>query len=317
VATLALVFVTLVWGTTFLLVQDALADISPGRFLVLRFALSAAVLAPVALAQPRGARDARGGARTILHARTWRDGALLGFLLLVGYATQTLGLLWTTTATSAFLTGLSVVLVPVLGLLFVRERLSAWTWGGVLVAAVGMGALTLKGGVGLGPGEALTLVCAVAFAAEIRVLAVAAPGSQPVALTTAMLACAALCAVLALPLDGWLAAHGAKTPPPGPLFAPLSARAWWALLVCGLLGTGLAFLVQSWAQRRLSPTRVGMLFALEPVFAAIVAWVWGGERFGARGFAGMVLILAGIVVVETLGREPESAATVGEIRASK
>jgi drug/metabolite transporter (DMT)-like permease len=78
---------------------------------------------------------------------------------------------------------------------------------------------------------------------------------------------------------------------------------WIALLVCGILGTAVAFLVQSWAQRRLPPTRIGMLYTLEPVFAAIVAWVWGGERFGVRGIMGMLLILAGIVVVETLGRE--------------
>jgi drug/metabolite transporter (DMT)-like permease len=302
--TLALVLVTLVWGTTFLLVQDALADISPGRFLVLRFALSALVLLPIAWAQRR---RTPAGERGIGDARTWRDGALLGLALLAGYATQTVGLLWTTTATSAFLTGLSVVFVPVLGLVFLRERLSAWTWAGVFAAAIGMGALTLKGGVGLGPGEALTLACAISFAAHIRITALAAPRTAPIALTGAQLTCAAVFALAALPLDAWLAAHGAKTPPPGPLFAPLSARAWWALGVCGLLGSGVAFLVQSWAQRHLPPARIGLLFALEPVFAAIVAWVWGAERFGARGVVGMALILLGIVVVETLGRGPGPA----------
>ncbi len=301
-ADFALVLVTLLWGATFLLVQDALADISPGRFLVLRCALSALVLLPIALVQ-----RPRKGERGLGDWRTWRDGALLGLALLVGYGTQTAGLLWTTTATSAFLTGLAVVLVPILGFVFLRERLSLWTWAGVLLAALGLGALTLKGGVGLGPGELLTLGTALAFAVHIRITGLAAPRTLPIALTAAQLAVAVCLAFFALPLDGWIASQGAATPAPGPLFAPLSARAWWALVVCGVFGSGVAFLVQSWAQKRLPPTRVGMLFALEPVFAAIVAWIWGGETFGVRGVAGMALILGGILVVETLGREPVDA----------
>ena len=304
----ALVLVTLVWGTTFLLVQDALRDVAPGVFLVLRFALSAALLLPLALARSWGRpRDA--GVRDIRDPRLWLSATGIGAALCLGYSTQTLGLLWTETSTSAFLTSLAVVFVPVLGFLFARERPGAWTWTGVALAAAGLAALTLRGALGLGPGEAITLGTALAFAFHIRLTGLAAPASSAVALTAAQLVVATVCAVPMLALDPVLVARGASPPVAASWGDQLTSHVWIALLVCGILGTAAAFLIQSWAQKRLSPTRIGMLFTLEPVFAAIVAWIWGGERFGVRGIVGMLLILAGIVVVETLGREMPRAKT--------
>jgi drug/metabolite transporter (DMT)-like permease len=301
-ADFAIVLVTLVWGTTFLIVQDALQDVAPGVFLFLRFLIAGGAMLVVAWLSARR-RPRTPGVHDLRDVALWRDAFAVGTALFLGYFTQTLGLLWTQTSTSAFLTSLAMVFVPVLGFVFARERPGAWTWTGVAVAAAGLAALTLRGRLGFGPGEAITLGTALAFGAHIRLTATFAPRSFPVDLTAAQLLVAAAWSIGALALDPVLVARGASPPVPASWALQLTPRVWVALLVCGLLGSSVAFAVQSWAQRMLPATRVGLLFTLEPVFAAIVAAVWGGERFGARGVAGMLLILAGIVIVETLGRE--------------
>ena len=279
-----------------------MADVAPVRFLALRFALGAFLLLALAL---RTWRRPAGGLRD---RRTWRHGAILGLVLYVSYLTQTVALVWISPATSAFLTAVSVVLVPVLGWLGFRDRVSLWTWAGVTLAFAGLVALSLRGSLRFGLGECVTLVTAMGFACHIVLTGFFARQSETLALTAAQVSVLATLSLLTLPLDRWLATHGATGAPASGLLAPLPVHAWAAVATMGVFASAATFLLQTYAQRRVPSTRVGVLFTLEPVFATLFSFALLGERPGPRAALGMVLILAGMLTVETLGRRPAGTA---------
>ena len=292
----ALVFVNLVFGATFVVVKDAMTMIAPIRFLALRFLVAGSVLLVVAALVQRTA---------LLRGASWRDGALLGAVLVAGFALQTMGLVFTSPAVSAFITALSVPLIPLLGLAFLRERVNAVTWLGVALAAAGLAALTLPaGGLAPGPGEVLTMFAALGFATHIVLTARLSRRTPALPLVAVQLGVAGTLAVLALPLDGWLEARGATGAPAAALLAPLPARAWIEAVGMGLGATALTFFLQTWAQRGMGATQAGIVFALEPVFATAFSLALFAERIAPRSWVGMAFILAGMLVVETLGRSP-------------
>lgn len=267
----AVLAAAVLFGTTFVVVRDAVADADVVPFLAVRFLVGAAVLAPFA-ARGRG----RGGDAGVVRA-----GAVCGLVLLAGYLFQTVGLQYTTAPVSAFVTYLLVVIVPLISALVLRRLPGAATVAGVAVAAVGLVLLTGEGA-GIGRGELLTLGCAVAFAVHIVLLAELSPRHDTVRLTAVQLAVVGgLCLVPGAALGGYA--------------FPL--RAWLAAAFTGAAVSALAFFLQVWGQRRVGPTRTSLLLMLEPVAAAGLGHVTG-ERLGARGAAGGVLILAGIVVAE-------------------
>jgi len=297
-AVLALVLVNLVFGATFVVVKDAMTHMAPIRFLALRFLVAGPLLLAVAWLVQRPALARRS---------TWRDGLVLGALLSAAFALQTMGLVFATPAVSAFVTALSVPIVPLLGLWFLGERVNAVTWAGVLTAATGLVVLTLPGHVDFAAGEALTLFAAVGFAAHIVLTARLARRTPVLPLVAVQMVVAGALATLALPLDGWLEARGATGAPAAGLFAPLPRIAWIEAVAMGLGATAFTFLLQTWAQGRLTATRAGVVFALEPVFATAFSLAFFAERIGLRAAAGMGLILAGMLVVETLGRRQAAA----------
>jgi len=280
-ADLALLAVAAVWGLTFAAVQRALGAAGPFSFLAARFALAAVVL---------GAAFPRRVLR--LDRGVVRFGALLGIWLTVGYALQTVGLLYTTASRSGFITGLSVVLVPVLSLAVSRVRPRITSAAAVVLAASGLYLLTAPRAGGMNPGDLLTLGCAVAFALHIVTTERAAPRHDPVPLAfcqivTTAAVCTALMAV-------W----------EGPRL-PLTAWTISALAITGVVATAVAFSVQMWAQRRTSATHVAVIFTAEPVFAALFAWIIQHEVLGVGGLAGGALIVVGILVAQ-LGAAPRA-----------
>ena len=285
---LALVLTTLIWGTTFVTVKDALADVAPIRFLVLRFSVAAIVLFAVALLT-----------RARFDRATWRAGAIASIPFFLTFVTQTSGLLWASPATSAFLTGFSVVLVPLFSVVLLRRPIGAWTWTGAACAFIGLAALTLRGDWTIGVGEVLTLGTAIACAAHVLVLERVAPGKSAAALTAVQVLGSVVLALLTLPLDHLVFGRGGGY---AGLLAPLPRGALLAVLYMGCVGTALAFFLQTWAQARMSATRVGVLFTLEPVFALLFSVAQGREHFAVRSTLGMALILAGMLIVETIGR---------------
>jgi drug/metabolite transporter (DMT)-like permease len=276
----ALVLVTAVWGVTFVQVKDAVALYPLFAFLAVRFAIASLVLAV-----PAGPR-----LRT-LGRRGWGAGVVLGLLLAAGYALQTAGLERTTVSSTGFITGLYVVFTPLLALLLFRTRVGLVVWLGVGLSVVG---LALLSGVGAGDavGDALVLAGSAAYSLQIALMERYAPRYDPIAFTQAeMLAAFAGFAVVAVAL--------------GQIELPRGWTVWGALLVTGVFASALAFLVQTWAQRRTSATRTALAFAMEPVFAGIFGFWLAGDRLGALGWSGCALIMAGIVVAE-----PEAGRTL-------
>jgi drug/metabolite transporter (DMT)-like permease len=292
-AHLLLVAVVLVWGTTFTLVKAALADVTPLLFNLLRMLLAFFILAIVNWPTLRG-----------LTQRELKFGAATGLFLGLGYQFQTAGLDHTTPSKSAFITGLVVVIVPLLSTLpdvavagTPKPRLS--TYLGALLAFVGLVLLTTKPGSGaallsgLGLGEWLTLGCAIAFAAHLLTIARAAPFVKARRLGTLQIGFAALTMIVTLPLGGRPHFHS----------API---VWIALAVTAVLATAAAFTIQSWAQQHMAASHTALIFTLEPVFAWLVSLLFFGERLGTRAMLGAGLILTGILLAELTGLWPTS-----------
>lgn len=276
-ADLALAGIALIWGATFVLVKEALRDASALVFLSLRFSL--ATLALGCAFRPLAAKFTN-------RALLMRGGLVAGLCLFAGYLLQTLGLRYTTPSKSAFLTGLSIVMVPLLGALAGRRAPSVAELLGVAAATVGMGLMTLESGLArINLGDLLTLACAAGFALHILAMGHWAPQTNFQALTLVQVATAALLATASF----WWAE---------PAYLRWTPRVAVALLVTGLLATALAFSVQAWAQQRTTPTHTALLFALEPVFASLTSWLLTGERLSGRQAAGAALILAGVLQVE-------------------
>lgn len=271
---------TVLWGATFVLVKAALRDVSAVLFLALRFGLATLVLGVVFRRSLAGATE---GLRS---PAARRGGVLTGLLLFAGFFFQTQGLRFTTPAKSAFLTGLTTVLVPLVAACVYKVRPRAFEVVGVLTATLGMGLMTLEWPVGsIGRGDVLTLVCAVAFAGHIVTLGhFSALVSYPV-LSVGQVGAAAAASIALLPAAG------------------IPRMAWqpaviWAILVSGLLSTALAFTIQAWAQRYTTSTRTALIYALEPVVAWVTSFLVAGEGLTGHAAVGAVLILAGVLLVE-------------------
>jgi drug/metabolite transporter (DMT)-like permease len=277
VALLALVLVTAVWGVTFVQVKDAVAVYPLFAFLALRFAIATGTLAPPGLAR----------ARTL--GRTGLvGGALLGLLLALGYVLQTAGLQRTTVSSAGFVTGMYVVLTPLTALALYRTSVGRAAWTGVGLAALG---LALLAGVhGDAAGDLLVLAGSAAYSLQIVLMERYAPRFDVVAFTLVEMSAAFVgCGVVALAL--------------GQFDVPRGWTVWGALLVTGVFASALAYLVQTWAQRRTSATRTALAFTLEPVWAALFGVTIAGDRLGAAGWIGCAAIMAGILVAEPAAAE--------------
>ena len=274
VADAALFAVATSWGATFPLAKRLLVELPPFFYLALRFAIAATLLFAVCGRQlPK------------LGKQGLKDGVVLGALLTAGYGFQTVGLRTASATVAAFLTGLSVVMVPVLGALRGR-RPGVLAWIGVACALVGLALLTLRAGSGarFGAGETLLLGCAVSFAIHIVYQSQVAARSPAMPLGLVQITTVALFTLLF--------SFGEQRP------WGLTVHAAWSLVFMAVVCTAVAFTVQAWAQRFTPATHVGLLFAFEPVAAALFAWAWLGERLSAGQWAGAGFILAGIVLAE-------------------
>ncbi len=303
-ADLLLAGCTIVWGATFVIVKDALADASVFVFLALRFSVAAAVLLVIYHREiPR------------LHGAGIRAGALfggavMGCLLFSGFALQTAGIRLTSPSKAAFITGFSVVLVPVLIAIRGNTRVHAWVWVGAFTALGGLYYLAVPSArefSRLNRGDLLVLCAAVFFALHIIAVGVYTSRYSPGALSLAQVVTVAVLTTLAVPLFSVTRWQTARVRWTGELAA--------AVLVTGILATALAFSAQVWAQQHASSSHTAILFSLEPVFAAITSFIFLRERLGGRALAGAALILAGILIVELRGpgepAAPESLAERG------
>ena len=286
VADSALLFVTLIWGATFVMVKDAVSAFPVFSFLALRFTLAALALAPLALRQ--GQLAAGGPTRKTAPLQSVRraslPSALLGLALFAGYALQTAGLLLTTPAKAGFITGLSVAIVPVVAAFLLRQPPSRNAWIGVGLATGGLALLSLTADLTVQAGDLLVLGCALSFAAHILLLGHFAPRHNPILLTLGQVVAVAFFSVIAaLIFDDRV---------------PLTGQVLFAAAFTGILATAVAFGIQTVAQRFTTSTHTALIFAAEPVFAGLFSFLLIGEMLGPRQLMGCGLILAGMVVAE-------------------
>ena len=288
-ADLALLMVALIWGSTFVMVKDAVAFVGPFTFIAMRFSMTALAMALLFW------RRLRAFGRRELAA-----GTLVGVFLFAGYGFQTAGLQYTTASKAGFITGLSVVMVPFTTWLWLRRPPGKLALVGVVLATVGLALLTLPGDETLtvNRGDALVLACAVSFALHITAVGAFAPRMDSLALATVQIASTAIISsIAALALEF----------PTG----PIPASVWGAAAFTGVLATGVAFGVQTTAQVFTTPTHTALIFAMEPVFAALFGYLLAGERLSGLAWLGAGLILAGMVVAELRSFGPSAATGSG------
>jgi drug/metabolite transporter (DMT)-like permease len=269
-----LIGIAAVWGLTFVMVQDAVELLPPMAFLAYRF-IPAALL--VAVVSRRGLRG--------LSRDGWRAGLLMGVFLTAGYIFQTVGLTYTTASNAGFITGLFVVLTPVFGAIFMRQKAGIPAWVAAVMSAIGLYLLSGAGGRGDRFGDLLVLGCAASFAFHILFTDRAVKQHDLGALLAVQLG---VCGFFSLIVAAIL----------GDLEVPRSGTVWLALLVTAFIASALGFFVQTYAQQHASPSRTALILASEPAFAGFFAWLLEGETLSALGWAGAVLIMAAIVGVE-------------------
>lgn len=269
---LGLLYCSLIWGATFFLVKDTLAQVDPVSLVAYRFLISAAVMLPWVVTRPRP-------------GRLLKEGLILGALLMILYVSQTAGLRYTTASNSAFITGLFVFFVPLFLLLFFRKPPAPGQWAAVVLAVAGLWLLT--GGVGgVNRGDVLTLLAAVTYAAHVLATDLYVRRDADLVLLAfhQFWFCGVACLVLALAMNC-------------PLTVATPA-AWRTIVFLAVFPNVIAFYVQMVAQKETPPLKVSLIFSLEPVFAALFAWTIGGEPFALHKAAGGLLILSGMVLGE-------------------
>ncbi len=280
-ADLTLAGVTLIWGSTFVVVQNALDAVNPLTFVAWRFILAALVLG--------GLFHRR--MRKLTRADLWAGG-WLGAFLAGGYIFQTIGLQTTTASKAAFITGLSVVMVPVLATFWLRKPPGRAPIVGIVLATVGLAVLTLNRDLSIQSGDLWVLACALMFALHIVGVSHFSPYHDTIRLTVVQIGAVAVL--------GTASAFAFERPT-----LALSAPAWVAIAFTGVAATALVFSLQVHVQRFTTPTHTALLFSLEPVFAAFFGWWLAGETLGPREWVGCGLILGGMLVAELGSGQPE------------
>jgi drug/metabolite transporter (DMT)-like permease len=275
-ATAALLAMTACWGSTFFLIKDLLDRVPTLDFLAVRFAIASIVLL---IAAPRAVAR--------LSPETRKRAAVLGLLYGVAQILQTAGLAHTAASVSGFITGMYVVCTPLLAALILHTRITAVTWGAVLLAVGGLAVLTLQG-FSVGYGETLTLVAAVLYA--LHIVGLGAWSRPADAIGMSILQClviTGICFVAAVP-------NG--------ITLPDRAGDWVAVVYMALFAGAAALLGQTWAQAHLPPTRSAIIMSMEPVFAAFFAVLLGGESLTSRMLLGGAMVLTAMLVVELVPR---------------
>jgi drug/metabolite transporter (DMT)-like permease len=275
-ATLLLVALTAVWGSTFFLIHDLVETMPAVDFLAVRFTIAAAIML-VAFWRPVRALDRR---QLVVGVGL---GALYGFAQIA----QTQGLASTPASVSGFITGTYVVLTPVFTALLLREKVAGSTWAAVALATVGLALLSLSG-FSIGVGEAITLLAAVLYALHIVGLGRYSASEIAVGLSVVqMVVIAVLCVI------------GAAQ---GGIVLPSSPGQWASVLYMVAFASILALWAQTWAQAHLPATRAAIIMTVEPVFAAFFAVTFGDESVTARMILGGTLVLTAMYAVEILAR---------------
>lgn len=282
IATISLIIVTLLWGTTFVVVQNAIAYVEPFAFNAFRFILATLILLPFLVKRKQTNK---------LSLKQVLITSGIGFMLFSGYLLQTFGLKYTTSSKSGFITGLCVVLVPVFLYLVYREKSNWATVIACFVALLGLSFLTLGDSFSINIGDILTLFGAIAFALHIIFTGKFTKQMDALTFTTIQLVTVGIFSTISS-----LIFEDPKV--------PFSKELWtnstfiFAVVITAVFCTSIAFWVQMFAQKHISSTKAALIFILEPVFAAITAVLFGGETLTTQTLIGGTFIVGGMLLSE-------------------
>jgi drug/metabolite transporter (DMT)-like permease len=278
-AILALVAVAAAWGGAFVTMKDAIAREPFYDFLATRFLIATVLMI---LAKPRVFKAID---RDLL-----RKGVILGFLLGMGYITQTIGLAVTTAAITGFITGLYVICTPILAWLLFGHQPSKRIVIGVILATVALGFISINN-FAIEVGQIWVIACAVLFAAHIVGLGVWSPGKDTYALTVVQLGTVGIVCTVGALID-----HPGYQPPP-------DGGVWFAVLFCAVFATAVAFWVQTWAQSMFDSSRVAIILTLEVLFTALLAVGVGQETLALKTIIGGAIMVVAMLIVEWPSRD--------------
>jgi drug/metabolite transporter (DMT)-like permease len=276
------------WGVTFVVVKNALVDISVFGYMAARFILGGLPMIWFY----------RKDLRNLTRGEAWA-GIQIGLFMFGGYSFQTAGIALTTPSKAAFITGVSVVLVPVFLALFWRWKISVWSWGGAAASAVGLYFLTVpkQGLTDLNRGDLMVMVCAVLYAFQIIFISRYTGKYSLGALSCMQVILAGVLSTVAVPIlnvTRW-----------EPFFVRYTFQMEFGVIVTAIFTTALAYPLLVWGQRHTTATNTALILTFEPVFAAITSYFVLHERLGARALSGALLILGGIVIGEIKGAAKE------------
>ena len=267
----ALLTVSAAWGLSFVVMKDAIQRQSVNNFLFTRFSLAVIVMI---LIRPQTIK--------LFNKDLLQRGGLAGVFLGLGYIAQTLGLERTGAAITGFITGLYVVLTPLIASIVLKERITKFTWLCIAVATFGLGLLSIRG-FSVGIGEMFVLASAILFAAHIIALSKWSSGRDVYAMTVIQLTMCAILAGLASAVEGY------SLPP--------DRGVWSVVIFTAVFATAVAFIVQTWSQAHMSATKVAVILTMEVVFAALFAILLGGERLTLQTAIGGILVVVAMYLI--------------------
>ena len=280
-----LVFVTVVWGTTFPIVKNAVESLSPAALTSTRFLVAALVLSPWL---------------RLANRQLWIDGGLIALVLFISYITQIIGLTSISSSRAAFITGLNVILVPLL-LPFLKQRVPYTAYIAGAVALFGIGLMSVQGlTLTFSEGDFWVLGCAVSYALYIVMMDRVVSKYQPLPLAAVQVTVVAVFGLL------WAAPELINKPPTMAIFDN-----WLPIVFLGVVATALTTLAQSFAQRLVPAFQTAVIYALEPVFAAVFSVWWLGDTFTNLGLVGAGCILLAMLVSQI---NPETAKVESNIQ---
>ncbi len=284
-AAIALISVAAVWGAAFVLMKDAIERQPLFDFLAFRFTIATLIMIA-----------ARPQVLKAINLEILRKGSVLGLLLGGGYITQTIGLAMSTAAITGFITGLYVVVTPVLGWVVLRQKAGSKAIWGVALATIGLALISING-VSIEAGQIWVMLCALLFAAHIIGLGAWSKGLNAYALTVVQLAVVAIMSWVGAAPDG--------------IQAPVDFSGWFAIIFTALFATALAFFVQTWAQGHMDASRVAIILTSEVVFAAAISVAVGQEVLQFKTVIGGLIMIAAMLLVEWPSRKSRTADIIG------
>ena len=273
-AEIYLLIIVIIWGSTFALIKGVIDTIPPYTYLAYRFLLASLILVVIFWKRLKK-----------LNIIVLKKGSLIGIFLFLGYTLQTVGIKYTTATKAGFITGLSVVLVPIISHFFIKDKVSRNSVIGVVLAFIGLWFLNYSGSFSFNLGDFLVLLCAFSFAMHIISV-----GLFSKKLDYVLLAITQITVVFVLSL---LMALIFERPA---IHLSYSSYIWWSIVITGIFATALAFYMQNRFQRYSTATKTAIIFSGEPISAAMFAYFLLGEKVGLIAWAGGLLIIFGMII---------------------